>query len=120
MQDYALHLMLTEIWRVVSETNRYFASEEPWKKAKTDPARMGTILYVTAETLRNIAIVAQPVIPTAAAKLLDLLGVAADQRSLAQVGASSRLTSGAKLPQPAPIFPRYVEAEEGPAASGKK
>jgi methionyl-tRNA synthetase len=30
MQDYALHTMLGEIWRVVAEANRYFASEEPW------------------------------------------------------------------------------------------
>ena len=56
-----MHLILTEIWRVVSEANRYFASEEPWVKRKSDPARMQTILYVTAEVLRIVAIMAQPV-----------------------------------------------------------
>ena len=111
MQDYALHTMLAEIWAVVAEANRYFASEEPWIKRKSDPARMETILYVTAEVLRNLALMAQPVIPTAADKMLDLLGVAKDARSFAHVGAQHRLVSGAALPPPAPIFPRYVEAE---------
>ena len=115
MSDYALHLTLAEIWRVVGEANRYFASEEPWKKAKTDPERMATILYVTAEVLRNVAIMAQPVIPVACAKLLGLLGVAEDKRMFANVGAIDRLIAGGSLPAPAPIFPRYDEAEQGKA-----
>ena len=116
MKDFALHTMLADIWRVVAEANRYFASEEPWKLTKTDPARRDTVLYVTAETLRNVAIMAQPVVPGAAAKLLDLLGVSADARAFAEVGAAGRLGAGAALPAPAPIFPRYVEAEEGGSA----
>lgn len=111
MQDYALHTMLSEIWSVVAEANRYFASEEPWIKRKSDPARMETILYVTAEVLRNLALMSQPVIPAASEKLLDLLGIAKDAREFTHVGAKHRLVSGADLPAPAPIFPRYVEVE---------
>lgn len=111
MKDFALHTMLGDIWRVVAEANRYFASEEPWVKRKTDPARMATVLYVTAEVLRIVAILVQPVLPTAMQKLLDSLGVAKDARDFAHVGESHALTSGAALPAPAPIFPRYVEAD---------
>ncbi|WP_375457927.1 methionine--tRNA ligase [uncultured Enterovirga sp.] len=111
MQDFALHTILSEIWAVVAETNRYFASQEPWILRKQDPARMATVLYVTAETLRAIGILAQPFIPRAAAKLLDLLAVADDQRSLADVGEPGRLVAGTGLPAPQAIFPRYVEAE---------
>ena len=111
MKDFALHTMLGDIWRVVAEANRYFASEEPWVKRKTDPERMATVLYVTAEVLRIVAILVQPVLPTAMQKLLDSLGVANDARDFAHVGESHALTSGAVLPAPAPIFPRYVEAD---------
>jgi len=111
MKDFALHTMLGDIWRVVAEANRYFAREEPWVKRKTDPARMATVLYVTAEVLRIVAILVQPVLPTAMQKLLDSLGVANDARDFAHVGESHALTSGAALPAPAPIFPRYVEAD---------
>ncbi len=111
MGDFALHAMLADVWRVVAEANRYFAGEEPWVKRKTDPARMASVLYVTAEVLRNVAILAQPVIPAATAKLLDLLGVEASARDFAHLGAANRLASGLALPAPAPIFPRYVEPE---------
>ncbi|WOJ89406.1 methionine--tRNA ligase [Methylocapsa polymorpha] len=112
IQEYALHAILTEIWRVVAEANRYFAAEEPWVKRKVDPVRMQTILYVTAEALRIIAIVTQPFMPASMAKLLDLLSVAPDARGFDQAEAAKALAPGAVLPVPAPIFPRYVEAEE--------
>lgn len=111
MADYALHTTLAEIWAVVAEANRYFASQEPWKLRKDDPARMASVLYVTAEVLRAVGILAQPFVPEAAARLLDLLGVAPQDRALAQVGPTHRLVAGRALPQPAPIFPRYIEAE---------
>jgi methionyl-tRNA synthetase len=69
------------------------------------------VLYVTAEVLRAVAILAQPFVPTAAAKLLDLLAVSPEARGLEAVGPSRRLMAGTALPQPQPIFPRYVEAE---------
>lgn len=113
MQDHALHLILTEIWRVVGEANRYFASEEPWIKRKTDPDRMETILYVAAEVLRIVAIMAQPFMPASMARLLDLLNVAGDHRSFAQAEGAQGLATGGPLPAPAPIFPRYIEPEAG-------
>ncbi len=82
----AIHKALDAIWKVVADANRYFAGEEPWALKKTDPERMGTVLYVTAEVLRELAILTQPYIPAAAAKLLDLLGVPADRRNFAALG----------------------------------
>jgi methionyl-tRNA synthetase len=111
MTDFAVHTALAEIWAVVAEANRYFASQEPWVLRKTDPARMATVLYVTAEILRTVGILAQPFVPEAAAKLLDLLAVAPGKRLVANIGADGRLAAGTPLPQPAPIFPRYIEAE---------
>jgi len=113
LDDYALHTALAEIWAVVAEANRYFASQEPWILRKKDPDRMATVLYVTAEVLRAVGIMTQPFIPAAAAKLLDLLGVAETDRTLELIGPGYRLGADRALPQPQPIFPRYVEAEPG-------
>lgn len=113
MKDFALHLALSEIWRVVADANRYFASEEPWAKRKTDPERMNAILWTTAEVIRNVAIMAQPFIPDAAARFLDLVAAPADARAFANVGEGGRLPAGTPLPAPQPVFPRYVESEEG-------
>jgi methionyl-tRNA synthetase len=113
MRDFALHQCLAEIWRVVADANRYFAGEEPWVKRKTDPARMAAVLTTTAEVLRIVAIVAQPFVPAAMEKLLDLLAVPADARDLAAADRPQALKAGTALPAPVPIFPRYVEAEAG-------
>jgi methionyl-tRNA synthetase len=111
MKGLALHSVLTDLWAVVADANRYFAAEEPWTLRKTDPARMATVLYVTLETVRQVSILAQPFVPGSAAKLLDLLALPADARDFASLGEVGRLVPGTQLPPPVAVFPRYVEAE---------
>jgi methionyl-tRNA synthetase len=116
MKTQQLHQVLNVIWSVVGEANRYFAGEAPWAAAKTDPERMRTILYVTAEVLRQVAVAVQPFIPQLAPVLLDLLGVAADERDFAAISGGRRIRAGIALPPPKPVFPRYVEPENGAPA----
>jgi methionyl-tRNA synthetase len=111
MKTQALHQVLNAVWAVIADANRYFAGEAPWALAKTDPQRQGTVLYVTAEVVRQVAILAQPFMPASAGKLLDLLAVPAAERDFARLGGGQRLASGATLPAPAPVFPRYVDSE---------
>jgi len=120
MGDFALHAVLASVWKVVAETNRYFAGQAPWALRKTDPARMETVLWVTAEVLRVIGILTQPFIPLAAPKLLDLLAVPAEARAFAQAEAAFALKSGTELPAPSALFPRYVEPETDEPAPAKK
>jgi methionyl-tRNA synthetase len=116
MKTQQLHQVLNAVWTVVADANRYFAGEAPWALAKTDPQRQGTVLYVTAEVIRQVAILAQPFMPTSAAKLLDLLAVPEDQRSFAVLGGQHRIAAASRLPPPAPVFPRYVEPEASAAS----
>jgi len=69
------------------------------------------VLYVTAEVTRQVAILAQPFMPAASAKLLDLLAVPADERQFHSLGGAARIAAGAKLPPPVAVFPRYVDTE---------
>jgi methionyl-tRNA synthetase len=105
-----IHQWLNAVWAVVAEANRYFAGEAPWALAKTDPPRQKTVLYVTAEVVRQIAILAQPVMPASSAKLLDSLGIAEGRaRDFAALGDAARIRPGTTLPAPVGVFPRYVE-----------
>jgi methionyl-tRNA synthetase len=114
MKEQQLHQVLNAIWTVVADANRSFAAAAPWELAKRDPQRMATVLYVTAEVVRQVAILTQPFMPAAAGKLLDLLGVEAGARTFAFVGERSRLKAGTTLPKPEPVFPRYApDAGEG-------
>jgi methionyl-tRNA synthetase len=112
MKTQQLHQVLNAAWAVVADANRYFAGEAPWALAKTDPARQATVLYVTAEVIRQVAILAQPFMPESAGKLLDLLAVPADARQFPELGGHRRIAAGVALPAPAPVFPRYVESAD--------
>jgi methionyl-tRNA synthetase len=109
MATQQIHQALNAVWAVVAEANRYFAGEAPWALAKTDPNRQGTVLYVTAEIVRQIAILAQPAMPQASSKLLDILGIPDDVSSRNFTALGQRIEPGTVLPAPAPVFPRYIE-----------
>src|SRR5690349_1452981 len=100
---------LEAIWQVVGEGDRYVDENAPWALKKTDPARMATVLYVLAETVRHLAILVQPIMPHSTAKMLDQLAIPADARTFAALGQGGALKPGTKLPKPEGVFPRYVE-----------
>jgi methionyl-tRNA synthetase len=110
MDKQAIRDWLDAVWAVVSEGDKYFASEKPFDKTLT-PERKGTILYVTAEVVRQLAILAQPAMPESCGKLLTLLGQPEGAATFASLGAGGRLKAGTVLPTPAGVFPRYVEPD---------
>ncbi len=71
------------------------------------------MLHVTAELLRVVGICCQPFVPRAAAKLLDLLAVPAEERILAHATADHAIAEGIALPAPEGIFPALCRAEGG-------
>ncbi|ERT02060.1 methionyl-tRNA synthetase [Sporothrix schenckii 1099-18] len=96
----ALHAIMD----VVYQTNRFLQELEPWSVAKqlaTAPTtseassgnealrvRLDQSVYLTAEALRVVGILLQPVMPAKAAEVLDILGVGHGRRSFdyAQLG----------------------------------
>ena len=110
MDRQQVHLAIAAIWEVVGEANRYFAGQEPWALRKSDPARMEAVLNVTAEVVRNVAILAQPFVPEGAARLLDALAIPADARDFAALGADG-WPGERTIDKPQAAFPRHVEAD---------
>jgi methionyl-tRNA synthetase len=119
MNRQAITKYLDAVWAAVADANRYFAAQEPWAKKKTDPKRMETILYVTAELVRQVAILAQPVMPASAGKLLDILAVEQSARGFERLGKQGRLAPGIAIPAPTGVFPRYVDPEEAARAEAQ-
>jgi len=102
------HTALIETWDVISEANRYVDEQAPWALKKSDPPRMATVLYVLAETIRHLAILTQPVMPDAMARMLEQLAVPEAKRNFAALG--EPLVPGTALPKPEGVFPRLVES----------
>ncbi|MEH6631815.1 MAG: methionine--tRNA ligase [Halopseudomonas aestusnigri] len=103
------HKGLEAVWEVISAANKYVDEQAPWALRKTDLSRMGTVLYVLTESIRQIAILLQPVMPQSMNKMLDQISLQADVRQFSDL--TTPLKSGVSIEKPQGIFPRYVEEE---------
>ncbi len=113
MERQAFHDAIESVWVVVRAANLYVDTQAPWSLRKTDPARMNTVLYVLAETVRHLAILMQPFVPSSAAKMLDQLAVPETERTFAHLGEAHALKGGTLLPPPVGVFPRYGDPKIG-------
>jgi methionyl-tRNA synthetase len=112
MATQQIHKALAAVFALSSEANGYFAAQAPWALAKTDLPRMGTVLYITSEVVRQISIMLQPFVPASAEKLLDLLAIPANERHFSFLGETGRLKSGVALDKPVGVFPKYFPPKE--------
>ncbi|MEU2156951.1 methionine--tRNA ligase [Streptomyces sp. NPDC019396] len=106
------------VFDFVKQVNGYITEQEPWKVAKDESdegrARLATILYTAAESLRAVAVLLNPVMPDTSQKLWDSLGAEASLGALAeqrvQDGADwGRLPAGTTVTKGAVLFPRLEE-----------
>jgi methionyl-tRNA synthetase len=114
IERQVFHEALDEIWKVIRAANAYIDHEAPWALNKTDKVRMGAVLRVLVDTLRVVATLLQPFMPTSMANMLDQLGVPVHARTIAALDAP--LADGIHLPAPRGVFPRYVEPKTEAAA----
>jgi methionyl-tRNA synthetase len=106
------------IFDFVKQVNGYITEQEPWKVAKDDSpegrARLATILYTAAESLRAMAVLLNPVMPDTSQKLWDSLGAEASLGALAdqkvqEAGEWGALRPGSAVTKGAVLFPRLEE-----------
>jgi methionyl-tRNA synthetase len=110
MDRQAFNLAFDVIWSLVSDADVYISRQEPWKLKKADPERMETVLYVLAETIRQIGILIKPVMPESGDKLLTQLE--AQDQDFSNISANSRLKPGLTINKPVGVFPRLELVEE--------
>jgi methionyl-tRNA synthetase len=109
------HRALETIWAVIRQANVYVDEQAPWSLRKTDTVRMETVLGVLSEVIRRLSLLAMPFMPDSCSEMLDQLAVPADQRTYATLDDQIHLVSGAEIPQPQGVFPRYQPTEQGSA-----
>ncbi len=109
-----------EAWmRAVFACNQYVDEQAPWSLRKTDPERMRSVLLTLFKAVHDLAIAIRCVVPSSADKLLDQLGIPANERDFAALADSDwylRLAaSDFTLAQPVGLFPRLELPSEEPA-----
>lgn len=88
--------------------NKYLADTEPWKLAKTDMARVGTILNIALQITANLAIVFEPFLPFSMEKLNKMLNV--EPLGWDRLGATDLLPAGHQLGNAELLFEKIEDS----------
>lgn len=75
LEGYKFREALKEAMNIARLGNKYISDSEPWKVAKTDLSRTGTILNICLQICADLAIAFEPFTPFAAEKLRGMLRV---------------------------------------------
>lgn len=105
---------LTELWALISRTNKYIDETAPWVLAKDEAnrARLAAVMYNLCEAIRIISILVSPFLPHTAPKIQAQLGAPADVLSWEQAGEWGLLPDGFSVQKGEIIFPRIDIARE--------
>jgi methionyl-tRNA synthetase len=110
MLDLGLTTALATVWELVGRANQYLVEKEPWKAVR-DPdrrAEVASVLYAAAETLRVLAVMIYPIMPSAAGRLWEQLGIdeGLDDQRLPRAARWGQLLPGTKTSKGEALFPR--------------
>ncbi len=88
--------------------NKYLADTEPWKLAKNDMERVGTILNIALQISANLSIAFEPFLPFSSAKLRGLLNL--NSWNWDNLGSIDLLATGAEIAQAELLFDKIEDA----------
>ena len=109
---FELSVALQAIWDVlVRGVNQYIVKREPWKLAKgpENRALLDTTLYRSADAIRVIAALVEPVMPEAAERVRRMLGITPEPWTELR---ANTLAPGTRLGAIEPLFPRIEKTVE--------
>ena len=108
LQNYRFRDALKEAMNLARIGNKYLADTEPWKLAKTDMARVSTILNIALQISANLAIAFEPFLPFSAAKLRKMLNMT--ECDWSRLGEMNILAEGAAINAPELLFEKIEDA----------
>ncbi|KKR86170.1 MAG: Methionine-tRNA ligase [Candidatus Uhrbacteria bacterium GW2011_GWF2_41_16] len=110
MQECRLHDALEIAWNVVRQTNQFVDQQQPWTLAKMEEKKMlHETLYILLETLRHLAWMLFPFLPSASERLFEQLGLAVPKefsQSFESAWVWGEMQPGSKIKKGEPLFPR--------------
>ena len=108
IENYRFRDALKDAMGMARVGNKYISDTEPWKVAKTDMERTGTILNICLQICASLATAFEPFTPFAAAELRDMLNISFDWES---VGKADILPEGHKI-NPAHLLFEKIDDEQ--------
>ena len=103
VDNQEINIYIKKIWDVVASANKYFNDNKPWELKSTDKKRFESVLFVTAETIKQIAVMIYPIMPDTSKRILDFYNI--DVNNITLEILSFNLIN-IKINEINPLFPR--------------
>lgn len=112
MDELQFSSALAVLWQYISRCNKYIDQTMPWMLAKEESkkARLGTVLYNLAESLRIIGILSSPVMVRTSEQIFKALNT--DKTSWESLSTFGGLEPGSNIVKPDALFPRIDMEKE--------
>ena len=75
VENYKLHEYIKLVWSYINETNKFFNDKKPWELFEKDLDEFSNVLGLTAESIKKIAFLINPIMPDTSIRILSMLGV---------------------------------------------
>ena len=83
MESLHISNALSEIWNIISKSNKYIDETAPWTLAKSeneeDREKLKSVMYHLIENLRIVAILLQPFMPETPVKMFEQLKISDEE-----------------------------------------
>ncbi len=122
MDAMEINSAIKGVWALISRANKYIDETAPWILAKDEAkaARLQTVMYNLAETLRVVAILVAPFISSTSPKIYTQLGLEVPAEFLLTDAEFGKIADGTKVQKGEPLYPRIEIAEDGATIIGGK
>jgi len=111
IERYRFREALAELMNLARLGNKYLADEEPWKKIKTDPDRVKTIMNVVLQIAAGLSILSEPFLPFTSAKLKGILNLSMDKQWEDVSGKEELIAANHQIGKPELLFAKIEDAE---------
>jgi methionyl-tRNA synthetase len=111
IERFAIHEAIASVWQLVDALNLYITEQEPWALAKDESKRerLEQVLATALHGVGTLAVLLNPVVPKATARLWTALGGQGTLDDVDITRADEWTGSGSVSPLDPPLFPRIEE-----------
>ncbi len=93
--------------------NQYFDAVAPWALVRSDRDRCGTVLHVSLEICKALAVLGSPFMPFSSERIWRDLGMEGSVESIGWGGVEVPLKEGVAMERPAPLFAKVDTSAAG-------
>ena len=102
------HKVIENIWKLISEANKYVDESAPWQLIKDNKKRAGDVLNILVIIIAKIAIFLAPIMPETSENILNKLGLNINKLSMKNIKENNFINTNFRIEKPEILFKKLI------------